>query len=1633
MMTGSDRMGILCVVVLLVAASLVVPLMPAQKANANPAPQGEYVSDQILLKKLTFSTSAGEPEIPTHLKMTAYPEWVSGVYIVQMRGPIKENWKSQLSKYCEVLSYIPWNAYTVKATFSQMEEIAKLPFVKWYGIYQPYYKVDNTVYTAPSQTLKILVFDNLYGVAMAIRKGGGVLKEVTPSMYGEGGTIVAEMPSKLAEKIAFLPDVRWIEKQSEMKISNSISAGVIQSGTSGNTPIWNKGLYGDGQIIGESDTGIDWDHEAFRDPSHYQVQYSNPPGSLPPDLQHRKIVNYHVFVDDYDLASSGHGTHVACTIAGNNSYVGGTNANGKGMAPRAKLSFTDIGGPGDSLMLPADLNQLFLWAYNDGARLHSNSWGSSSNDYTIESMQADEFMWNHKDMLILFAAGNSGSGANTVGSPGTAKNIVTVGATSNDGTSLASFSSRGPTADGRRKPTVCAPGVSIDSADSDGVKNSNNSGYISMDGTSMATPTTAGGAALVRQYYTEGWYPTGTKISGNGFTPSGALIKATLINSAVTLGTYTIPDNNIGWGRINLDRALYFSGDTERLRIVDFTGGLQTGDSMEYMYYVSGSSVPLRITLVWTDYPGDAAAAKDIVNDLNLAVTAPDGAQYLGNVFSGGQSTTGGTADNTNVEECVYLNTPQTGLYKVKITAANVPMGPQDFALVVTGALSDAQGEVHMDKYWYPATGVINLKVVDPDASGTVSVQVNSTTEPGGETVTLSETASNSHVFIGTLHISQTNANGVLQVSHGDIITARYDDASAPVTAVYAYAKVDDLPPSISNVFVEAINGNYAEITWKTDEPATSVVKYGTGTPTNSIYSNDTSTNHRVRLYGLQPNTTYVFDVESADTAGNLATDTNGGMHYRFTTIMASVLVVDGGMDPKFDKYYTDALQDTGWSYGIWRKAKQGMPSLTYLQQFKAVVWHTSDCYPQLSADDRSLLGSYLDAGGKLIISGQDIGWDLCATDGTQYNNTTWYQNYLHATYSADNDGSYTVNGVSGDPIGNGITASLQDVVGGFYPDRVSARTGAYAFLKYSSGNTAGVRYLGAHGVVYYAFAFEDITSRSIRATLMDRSLIYLLGGSKPTVSITAPGENSSAYDVVDITWVANDTKTITKFDLYLSADEGQSWAYLATTTGNSYTVNLSPYPVGAYKVKVVAIDNTGLDGSASVRVIKTLDDVGVESIITPINENSYLQGEQTVTAKIKNYGPNTQPSFNARCTIWKVLPGTETVVFEDDFETDKGWTHQNTGGNAVDQWARGTPSGSGAPTPHSGSNVWATNLAGNYANTYSAALISPALDLSGYDYATMKYWQWVDMEIGSTVVYDGGLIEITTDGSTWTQIDQPTVNPQPYYNGTISSGYSNPLAGKKAYSGNVKTWVEVTVNLTNWVGNSNVKVRFNFGSDSMIAYLGWYIDDVQVIGKKNTVLTEKFNQTKPTGTTMPQNAEVSLDWIYNFNELGRYKITVATELGIDIATGNDAKTIYINVVSGGTILINHTPVTTANIGEAINIYANVTAGTSPITDVKVFYQPVGSNTSMAVAMTLISGNTTNGTWYGQIPAQSTPGTLYYYIWAQDSASNTATLPETGNFTVIIQPVTEFYGTYTGVLVLCLLAIVATGIRKRKN
>jgi hypothetical protein len=300
-------------------------------------------------------------------------------------------------------------------------------------------------------------------------------------------------------------------------------------------------------------------------------------------------------------------------------------------------------------------------------------------------MTADQFIWGHRKFMHCNSMGNYGD--NTMGHPVNAKNIISTGGTG-PGTScreIYSWSSRGPTADGRRKPQLVSPGDAIVSADYQNV-----SGYKALSGTSMATPNMTAATALVRNYFRLGYYPTGDTLTGTPMEISAALNKAVAIVGADNdISGYTVPDNNVGWGRVDLDSSLYFAGDTSKLWVMDDTIGIETGNSVFIPINVAGSQKPFRVTLCWSDYPGTMRASYICVNDLDLTIYSPTGTSYKGNVYSGGQSVNGGTNDSLNVEECTRINSPATGSWGVMVKARNVPQGPQPFALAVTGVFDE--------------------------------------------------------------------------------------------------------------------------------------------------------------------------------------------------------------------------------------------------------------------------------------------------------------------------------------------------------------------------------------------------------------------------------------------------------------------------------------------------------------------------------------------------------------------------------------------------------------------------------------------------------------------------------------------------------------------------------------------------------------------------------------------------------------------------------------------------------------------------------------------------------------------------------------------------------------------------------
>ena len=248
----------------------------------------------------------------------------------------------------------------------------------------------------------------------------------------------------------------------------------------------------------------------------------------------------------------------------------------------------------------------------------------------------------------------------------------------------------GPTADGRRKPDIVAVGCGIESATGTACATGTRSACAS----SYATPHAAGAAALVRQYFTEGWWATGSADAANALTPTGALMRAVLVCSAVDMsGRAGYPNNTEGWGILRLDRALMFTDNGRNLVVRDIrnTFGLRTGENFTQRYTINQAAQDSCASCSPTPtHPGTTGAVRTLVNNLNLRVVDPAGVRYDGNDFdpATGRSRAGSTSagDAINTIEVVMVDNAAQGVWEITVNATAVTVNRQGFGLAITAA-----------------------------------------------------------------------------------------------------------------------------------------------------------------------------------------------------------------------------------------------------------------------------------------------------------------------------------------------------------------------------------------------------------------------------------------------------------------------------------------------------------------------------------------------------------------------------------------------------------------------------------------------------------------------------------------------------------------------------------------------------------------------------------------------------------------------------------------------------------------------------------------------------------------------------------------------------------------------------------
>jgi serine protease AprX len=708
---------------------------------------------EIPLARGTIDTST--PRIDADGVTRSHPDYPRGAsltkgphhYLVQFIGPIKERWIRGVRRAGGEPRELHSNfAYVVRARQAALKKIVALPYVRWTGHLPRTERLTSSVIAGmegeappPRKRVLPLVYvvefytsDDANRAVPAVKRLGLIVLAKKP----RGKILVVRTAHQKSARtrqlkaLSTIHGVRKIRERAKNRLSNDVATGILGTAVAMGHP--GLGLSGRGEIVAVCDGGLDTGNPDAIHPDFRGRVASIQSYEIPEDYEPDRITNHLADDGPADL-DSGHGTHVAGSVLGDGSASTRQpplRRRIRGCAYRAKLVFqaveqevdwkrrSDLIKEGRYTLagIPTDPYPLFGDAYRKGARIHSNSWnGGLPRDYDQQCRRLDEFVWEHPDFCVLFAAGNDGSdrerkgeiARGSVAPPATAKNCITVGAcenrrpafnserwggmypkdfpvppfkddpVANRPNEVAAFSSRGPTATGRYKPDVVAPGTFVLSTRSAMIAWDNvgwatfrpkRASYFYLGGTSMATPLVAGAVALLREYLRRNGNPS----------PSAALLKAALIAGAKRLPGYgergAVVDNAQGYGRVDLD-AVLAPALPASTRFLDLDPGLGTGEVHTEQLQVRSGRRPLRIALAYSDPPGIA-----LMHDLNLIVTDPDGRQYIGNQPPGSR-----TPDTENNVEVVHVGKPRAGSWRVDVVASNAPLGRQGFGLVTIG------------------------------------------------------------------------------------------------------------------------------------------------------------------------------------------------------------------------------------------------------------------------------------------------------------------------------------------------------------------------------------------------------------------------------------------------------------------------------------------------------------------------------------------------------------------------------------------------------------------------------------------------------------------------------------------------------------------------------------------------------------------------------------------------------------------------------------------------------------------------------------------------------------------------------------------------------------------------------------
>ena len=1328
----------------------------------------------------------------------------------------------------ELGSYIPRNAFLAMAN-ADLNFPGLIQFgVSSVNVVAPEYKTEPSVQhyqviqsKDDRKTFAVSYFPSVERIAVveAMKHLGAI---VVPSKFDNFPVVYIEPAKDIVKKIAELPFVISISVQNLTEKALNYNSMGLHSVDALLSPS-GRNLSGRNITVGVGDNAEITTH----------IDFTN------------RVINRVYFLPSY------HGIHTSGTVGG----AGNLNVRNHGFAPKSTIVsqwFSDI-----ITNTPTYITDYNMIATNN-SYTYADDGCPGEGIYDASSNYADAQMKIYETVLHVFATGNDGFyscspypvGFGTIKTGWQcAKNVISVGAINQADYSLAGFSSRGPVQDGRIKPEIVAAGLSV-------LSTIHNNNYGLNSGTSIAAPAITGSATILNERYRQ--------LNG-GSTPKASLIKALMCNTAEDLGNPG-PDYTFGFGMLNVRKAV---------------------EAMETGHYFISSTAPatypvnvpagvrrLKVMLYWADPAALANAGSTLVNDLDLSVTAPGPVTVLPLVLDPTPANVNLAAvqgaDHRNNIEQVVIDNPPAGIFNFNVNAFSVPQGPQEYVLTYQFDMNGITVEYPFGgETWVPGESENIRWTANGDEANSFSI--DSSFDNGVSWGTINNNVpANARSYIWTVPASVTNSA---------LIRVRRNSSVYSGQSSYTFMVLGQ-PTLTTTVPCEG----FAQLDWSATpvSGAGSYDIYQLKADSMQVIGNTTGTSWLVA--GLNSSTTYWFGVAAKN-------NTVAGRR----SISKGVIAATGTCSlPAYDNNFKAVSIDapvTGRQFttGALTNAESVKFTIKNLDNITSMggynlYYSINGGVPVMETAVIPIapLGTYQ----YTFIQSADL-----SSPGL-FNIKAWVK-HTGDTQVSDDTVIVTIKNLANPaltlPLTDGFEGTtVKDYTGnaiGFDgDDRVDLKSNAPRGRARTFVNT-GFALNGNRAITLDQFPMGTLVTDSL---LMTFNVNAYNSGNQLRIEFNYKN-HGQANNPNNKVWIRGSDANPWVYAYDLVANQGAlgQWKHGFINVNDVLDTVLPAQPVSSsFQVKFGEQGNTSAnvanplldqdDGYTfdDVSLKEALNDVAINSIISPAITGCGLTGSVPVSIRVKNFSAssftNVPVSYriNGGAVINEVIPSiapNSTQVFSfatpanllnntdysfdfwltaptdnypgndsilnysfhtsplinsfpylEGFEgSDGNWFPQGT--NSSWQW--GTPAKTIINKAANGTRAWVTSLAGNYNNNELSYLYSPCFDLSGLTQPVLSFSLIFSIEDACPCDYTW--VDYTTDGGvTWNRLGT---------NGTGVNWYNDPT-GLAKWRTSVLKWHVASYDIPT-SGNS-VRFRIAMSSDGGFNLEGVGIDDIHVFDK---------------------------------------------------------------------------------------------------------------------------------------------------------------------------------------------------------